>query len=402
MILQPKGKLNMNKRILITGGSHAEIPLIESAHLLNQFVITTGNNRNGLGHKLADKYIPGDFSDKNFVLELAKKENVDAIISGCNDFAYISTAFACEKLGFKGHDSYKTSLIIHHKDSFRLLLSDLNIKTPRILKCRCNADISKACNMIGFPIVIKPADLTGGKGVQICNNEDEALSAYKQASEATREKYIIAEEYISGTNHGTSVLLKNKKIVAYIIDNEKYYENKYLVSGAYYPSTVAECTRNQLFSDIEKIAHALDLCDGLFHAQFIVMQDLQPVIIDPCRRAPGDLYILFAKYATSIDFPMLILKSEEGIEIPSHYNIECHNVARMCIMTDHNGIYKDLQISRNISTHIKDKLIWGFPGEKIENYKTYKSGIIFLECDNFAGIHECAENFHNNVQILTF
>ena len=80
----------MNKRILITGGSHAEIPLIESAHLLNQFVITTGNNRNGLGHKLADKYIPGDFSDKNFVLELAKKENVDAIISGCNDFAYIS------------------------------------------------------------------------------------------------------------------------------------------------------------------------------------------------------------------------------------------------------------------------------------------------------------------------
>ena len=62
------------KKILITGGSHAEVPLIKEARRENYYVITTGNNTAGMGHALADKYVPGDFSDKEFVYRLARKE----------------------------------------------------------------------------------------------------------------------------------------------------------------------------------------------------------------------------------------------------------------------------------------------------------------------------------------
>ena len=47
--------------ILITGGSHSELPLIESLHNLGFYVISTGNNIDGLGHQAADIYIKGDF-----------------------------------------------------------------------------------------------------------------------------------------------------------------------------------------------------------------------------------------------------------------------------------------------------------------------------------------------------
>lgn len=106
------------KKLLITGGSHSEYPVIEAAKNIGWYVISTGNDEGSLGHIIADKYVKGDFSDKEWVYNLAKEEKVDAIISGANDFAYLSTAYACEKLGLPGHDTLETAKSIHIKNKF--------------------------------------------------------------------------------------------------------------------------------------------------------------------------------------------------------------------------------------------------------------------------------------------
>ncbi|MCM1299850.1 MAG: ATP-grasp domain-containing protein, partial [[Eubacterium] siraeum] len=169
------------KKALITGGSHSELPLIESAKALGFYVVTTGANSEGLGHKAADKYVCGDFSDKEFVTALAEKEQVCAIISGCNDFAYLSAAYACEKLGLSGHDSFKTSQLIHSKDKFREYTRSLGISTPRSVSCKTLDEVKAACGELGFPLVIKPVDLTGGKGVVICRSAEEAAKSAEKA-----------------------------------------------------------------------------------------------------------------------------------------------------------------------------------------------------------------------------
>ena len=70
------------KKLLITGGSHSEYPVIEAAKNIGWYVISTGNDEGSLGHIIADKYVKGDFSDKEWVYNLAKEEKVDAIIFG--------------------------------------------------------------------------------------------------------------------------------------------------------------------------------------------------------------------------------------------------------------------------------------------------------------------------------
>lgn len=387
------------KRVLITGGSHAELPLIRAAKAKGMYVITTGNNKDGLGHREADKYVCGDFSDKEFVYELACAEKVDAIISGCNDFAYLSTAYACEKLGLPGHDSYETACIIHHKDSFRAFTASLGIRTPKAIKC-CNKDeLIAAYNELGAPVVVKPVDLTGGKGVKVCYSEKEVLSAYEDACAVTREAYVILEEYIVGTNHGTSVVLKNGRVVGGICDNELYYLNKYLVSGACFPSSIPLCTMTELYRDIEKIAQALDLKDGIFHTQFMVEKGDKPVIIDPCRRAPGDLYILFAKFSTGIDFPQIFVDSECGAGVADAYPVHYRNIARVCVMTDKNGRFGGIEIPKVIEDHIIHSLIWAQDNEEIDDFYKYKAGILFLEYDSFEELYECFNNFHDHVTI---
>ncbi len=367
------------KRVLVTGGSHAELPLIRVLKEEGWYVITTGTNEDGLGHKAADEYIRGDFSDREFVLALAKEKEADAMVSGCNDFAYLSTAYACEKLGLPGHDSYDTALIVHHKNEFRKLTKRLGIRTPWFSKCRTEKELEAALAEMSFPVVIKPVDLTGGKGVHICGSKNEAVSAFREAMGKTRESYVIAEEFIRGTNHGASFLLSGQKVVFSFFDNEQYFKNPYLVGGACTPSDVPQYAMQQLITDVEKTAGALMLTDGLFHVQFIMDEGKGPVMIDPCRRTPGDLYVLLVKYAAGVDYPAAIVHSETGDGPGIIPDVSLRPVARECIMADQPGQIREIRIRDNIKQFIVDRMIWGKEGDTVDDTMTYKAGILFLE-----------------------
>lgn len=385
------------KKLLLLGGGHAEIPLILAAQDLGYYVITTGNAREGLGHPYANKNVFEDFSDKEKMLKLAKSEGVDAVCSGCNDFALLSTAYVCEKLGLPGHDSFETSLQIHHKDKYRALAERLQIVTPKALKIYNEQDFENALLKLQYPIIIKPIDLTGGKGIHSANNAEEARIAYKDALARTRENHIVVEEFVTGSNHGFSAYLVNQKVVFYFADNEQYYLNKYMVSGANTPSTTSAKGLEQLVADSEKIAKELNLVDGILHIQYIEREDGTPVIIEICRRPPGDLYIKFVKYATGIDYPKFLVLAETGdehrkaiidahlieenaIELRRHGNQRESTPywLRHCVMADREGIVKNVEFSDSLQHNIIEKFMWFKPGEQITDKMYYKAGIVFL------------------------
>lgn len=384
------------KKLLLLGGGHAEIPLIQAAQELGYYVITTGNAREGLGHPYANKNVFADFSDKEAMLALAKSEAVDAVCSGCNDFALLSTAYVCEKLGLPGHDSFETSLQIHHKDKYRALATRLGIETPKAISVYNEDGFEDALKNLRFPIIVKPVDLTGGKGILRANNREEALVAFKNATSRTRESHIVVEEFVTGTNHGFSAYLVNQKVAFYFADNEQYYLNKYMVSGANTPSTTSAKGLAQLVTDSEKIAKELNLVDGILHIQYIERDDGTPVIIEICRRPPGDLYIKFVKYATGIDYPKFLMFAETGDERrkeicntqfieESAAEIRRHNRhehsphwLRHCVMADREGIVKDVEFSDAIQRNIIEKFMWFKPGEQITDKMYYKAGIVFL------------------------
>lgn len=381
------------KKLLITGGSHSETPVIEAAQSLGWYVISTGNDEGAKGHLMADKYIKGDFSDKEFVYQLAKKENVSAIISGANDFAYLSAAYACDKLGLPGHDSFETARTIHIKNKFREMQKEIGIITPTIVKCKTVAECREGVKKIGFPLLVKPVDLTGGKGVKTCIELNETIQAFEDAMSITREDYVILEQYVHGSAHGITTLLKDKKVVYSMIDNEQYGLNKYLVMGACSPSDVPQHVEYSLIRDIEKIAEHCDLVDGLFHTQFILNDDDYPVMIDPCRRIPGDLYVLLAKYVTNVDYPLEIVKAECGEELQDKYIVSRNFIARECIMTSKKGTIKDVHIEKELEQYIIYAHMGENKGIKIEQPMKHKAGILIMQFSSYQQMMDILRRF---------
>ena len=406
------------KRLLLLGGSHAEIPLIKAAQEMGWYVITTGNNREGLGHPYADKTVFADFSNKETMLELARSEGVQAVCSGCNDFALLSTVYVCEKLGLPGHDSFETSLQIHHKDKYRALATRLGIPTPRAITVPVHradagdaesdsASFDEAVAPLAYPVIVKPVDLTGGKGIHRAANIEEARDAYRDACSRTRENHVVVEEFVVGTNHGFSAMLVKGKVAFAFSDNEQYFVNKYLVSGANTPSTTASTGLAKLREYSERIARELKLVDGILHIQYIEREDGTPVIIEICRRPPGDLYIKFVKYATGIDYPKFIVKAETGEDISGIADVPTQGFwLRHCIMAGpeikNGSIVNAVEFAPEIQDNIVEKFLWYKSGEVISDNLTYKAGIVFFKFATLAEMQDKTARMPELAKIAIF
>ena len=385
---------------MILGGGHAEIPLIEAAKDYGYYVITTGNHKEGLGHPMADKFILGDFSNKELMLDIARKEHISAICSGCNDFALLSTAYVAEQLGIKGHDSYDTSIILHHKNCYRDFAQANSIPTPKAIKCFKSEEIETICHQFKFPVMVKPIDLTGGKGVQRCETVEEVQKAFEEAITLTRMKYILIEEFVEGSNHGFSALIQDKKVRFYFADNEQYYSNKYMVGGASTPTAVPKSAVDKLIQYSELMAEKLQLVDGILHIQFILNQENEPIIIEVCRRAPGDLYVRFVELATGFNYSGAIVACEAGLPRIQYDFISPKDYwIRHCIMSNQEGIFKEIKYEESIKPYLVEKMIWAKEGEMIQNKLTYKAGIVFLKCATKEEQEEILKNINRKIRI---
>ncbi len=376
------------KKILIGGGSYMDIPLIINAKKLGFYVITTGFRETDLGHKYSDEYVKLDYSKKEDMLKLAERLKIDFICPCANDFSALSCSYVAEKLGLPGHDPYHITELIHNKNEFEKLSKKLKINRPESESFDNKKEAEEFIYSIGLPVIVKPVDLSTGRGISKINKEDQINYALEKAFSVSKKKKIIIEKFIQGTNHGFSAIIKNKKVVFFFCDDEHYFLNKYMVSGTSTPSSVPKDVQILVSKQVEKIASELNLKDGIFHLQFILKNNT-PYIIDICRRAPGDLYIDFVKYATKIDFPFYILNSFIGEEIKGLKQVSPHGFfTRHCIMSRSDGILKEIHFNKHIKNNIINKLILYKKGDRIQNHLMTRLGIVFLKYSSLKEMKE--------------
>lgn len=375
----------MQKKLLILNGSHSDIPLIEAGKELGYHVITTGNLPKLVGHAYGDEYHMANFSDKEEILSLATSLKIDAICACANDFGALTAAYVAEKLGLGGHDPYETALILHHKDKFKAFSKVNHIQTPPAESFDDLQEALKASSQFEYPLIIKPIDLTGGKGVTKVLEPEFLEEALQKAFNLSRVKKVVVEKFLVGTYHSFSTFLVNKKVASYFSDNELSYLNPFLVSTSAGPATALADVEAILVSESEKIASLLNLVDGVFHIQYILSEG-RPYIIEITRRCSGDFYPLPVTHATGIPWAKWIVKAECGHDcqdFPVGVKQEGF-CGRHCIMGPKNGVVANVLISEEIKNNIYDSFLWWHEGDTIDNYLVDKLGVVFLKYDSMA------------------
>ena len=360
------------KKILILGGSHRDIPLIEASKELGYFVITLGDRSYYLGHNYSDKYYKVNFNDLIKVKEIIKSEGIDYLLPGSGEESYINTVQLAQELDIGNFDALETAKLVHNKWKFKEFCLKNSISTPNGFYYTDYLNL----NNIEFPITVKPTNFSGGRGVDIVDNLMDLKKSLLKAKEISDK--IFLEDYIDGELIAYSVVIKDRKIAYSFTGADGTYKNRYLITSAY-PIQLELVTKNKLQEDVEKLSKLLSLVDGMFHLQ-VIIRDRVPYIIDVTRRIPGDFYPYLMEYCDTIEYSKAVVKSYIGEPLDGELTVaeEKKFVIRHCVMSDKNGIFKEIQIDKSLKNNIIFRIDLKDKNTKITNFLTDQIAIIFI------------------------
>ena len=184
----------MHDRVLVLGCSHAEIPLIEQLKKMGYHVTTMGSHIDGLGHSVADQAIHADYSSVQNVHRAIEEFQFAHVVPGANDFGYFTGAQLAPVFGLTGYDPYYCAQSLLLKSNFRDTQSILGLKRPEFIEFDAGALPQLPDEF--FPVIVKPLDLSGGKGISVVGSINEFSTACAQAIGLGRTGKAIAEKYL--------------------------------------------------------------------------------------------------------------------------------------------------------------------------------------------------------------
>lgn len=389
------------KKALILNISHNDIGQIKALKNMGYYVVATGNNPQLVGKQFVDKHIIADYSNKNLIKEIAEREHVDAICSCCNDFGVITAAYVAEQLGLPGHDTYQNAITLHHKNLFKEFAEKNNVRSPKAKSFNNQETAKDYIRTINFfPLMVKPIDLTGGKGCSKVNGISDADEAIERAFAVSKSKNIVVEQFIEGSQHACCTFLINQKVRAVCTNNEYSFTNPYKVEIDTYPASDFESIRQYMISEIERIAGILHLNDGIFHVQYLLKNGV-PYIIEAMRRILGNLYMLPAQKLTGLDWDYWEARVHCGLgtdDFPNEIQYEGYWAYRT-LMGKKNGVIKDVHIADEAQQYMFEKLeMWRY-GDVIENYKNDQLGFYFFQFENREQMNEMMLKHYSDIYV---
>lgn len=366
------------KKILLLCGTHNDLGLIRSLRKLGVYLIQTGSIPNLVGEKFVDEYIQADYSDKELILQIAMEKQVDGICQCCNDYGVYTAAYVAEKLGFSGYDSQKTTLLLHNKEKFRALAQELSLPIPRFAPCT-SKEAAQNCDF-SYPLMVKPSDASAGNGVLKVEQDKDFLQAIQNAFDISRNKTILIEEYIEGTQHGFCTFLRNQKVVATCSNNEYSILNPYRVELDTFPASNIGLVKESLIQAVETIAQKLQLCDGIFHLQYI-MRENKAYIIEVMRRVLGNMYSVPANKLTNLDWDYWETRAKLGYSLekfPQHTEEEGF-FAYKAVLAPCNGVIDTMEIPVAYQPFLLDSFLLKGKGEEITRYDAQPVALLFFQ-----------------------
>ena len=183
------------KKILFLGGSKQQIPAIQYAKDNGYYSILCDYLSDNPGQFVADKFYCVSTTDMEAILKVAKENSIDGIVAYASDPAALTAAYVGNKLGLPSNP-YKSVEILSKKDLFREFLKEHNFNCPLAKSFKSYDEAVKNLDGFKLPIMIKPIDSSGSKGVSRIEYLDSFESAFNLAMDNSREKTVIVEEFI--------------------------------------------------------------------------------------------------------------------------------------------------------------------------------------------------------------
>ena len=373
------------RKILLLGGSAQQVVAIETAKRLGLYTVLCDYLPDNPGQYHADKFYLVSTTDKDAVLEVAQKECVEGILAYASDPAAPTAAYVAEIMDLPTNP-FKSVETLCNKDLFRRFLKENGFNTPRANGYSDLSELQDDINNFNFPIIIKPTDSSGSKGVTVLKDPAQLEKAAEFALKYSRGHRIIAEEYIEKKHPyliGGDIFVLDGEVVQWGLMNchRDQRVNPLVPVGKSYPPILDETDINSVKETIREIVKSLDIRFGPMNVELIVDAQERVFPIDIGPRSGGNMIPDLLGMIFKCDVVEMTIKAAMGENAACEKGQPELFYATLNLHSDKDGIYEGISLSEQIKRYIIRKDIYKKKGDVIRRFSNASDaiGIVFFK-----------------------
>jgi len=303
------------KKVLLLGGSHFQVPSVKAARDMGYHVITCDYLPDNPGHKFAHEYHNVSTTDKDAVLRLSESLKIDGIVCYASDPAATTAAYVAEKMGLPGNP-YESVEILAYKDKFRDFLTKNGFRVPRAKGYPSYEEAREDAESFVFPVMVKPVDSSGSKGVSKISSPEDLKPAIDYALGFSRSKRIIMEEFVEkyGYQIAGDGFSWNGNLVFRCFANEHFNSegNPFVPIGESWPYNLPKRVHDKVHSEIQRLLTLLKMKHCAYNFDIRVDRDENPILMEIGPRNGGNMIPQVTRYATGVDMVEYTIKAAMG------------------------------------------------------------------------------------------
>lgn len=379
------------KKLMLLGGIRYLLPVIEIAHNHGIYVITVDYLPNNIAHKYSDEYHNVSIIDKDAVLNLAQELQIDGILSFAVDPGVLTAAYVAEQMRLPFTCSYEAACILQDKALFRQFLHENGFNVPNARGYVSFDEVKRDFDSYDWPIIVKPVDSAGSKGVSKVDKKELIHDAIEVAIRSSHCGRFIVEDFLDLQGYQSSAdcfSVDGKLVYADYSDQlfDKDADNPYTPSIEIWPSSMPNVHQDYLASEIQRLLKLLHCGTGLYNIESRVCKNGKPYIMEVSPRAGGNRIAELQRIGTGIDLIEAEVCKAVGEKVQTimmpHYDGVYVN---FIVHSNQDGFFERIILDEDFyKKHVIEADIRVNQGDQVEAFRGANNsfGTLFLRFDS--------------------
>lgn len=396
----------MKKRIMLLGGNYFQMTATKAARDLGHHVISVDYLPDNPAHAIADEYHNVSTIDPQAVLALAKRLHIDGIASYASDVSAPTAAYVARQMGLPTNP-YESVRLLTRKDLFRAFLAQHGFNHPRSAHFSNAADAQDFFDTIDKPVMVKPVDASGSKGVSKITGRHELDSAFSAALAKSRAKIVILEEFIERDGYqvaGDGFLVDGRLVFTGLM-NEHFdrLSNPLVPIGESYPAVLPEALKAKARGEIQRALSLLGMKIGAINLDFIVNAAGEVYILEIGPRNGGNLIPDTLKYGCGVDLARCTIQSALGLDVDLSESVPATamTVASYIVHSGQDGRFRSLAVDQALQPGVLRSRLFVKPGDSVQRFDHAGLGIgaMIIRFQNEAEMLERMDHMERFIQV---
>lgn len=397
----------MAKKLMLLGGIRYLLPVIKAAHEQGYYVITADYLPGNIAHKYSDEYVNVSIIDKEAVLKAAQEKHIDGIMSFGVDPGVVSAAYVQAKMGLPVFGPYESVCILQNKDRFRAFLTENGFNVPKARSYSDLAEVAKDAEGFEYPVIVKPTDSAGSKGVSRVDGPEALLAAAGYAMDKSLSGKIIIEDFIEkqGCSSDTDSYSENGNL-KFVSFNAQHFDlkaaNPYTPAAYSWPSTFTAEQENYLTSEIQRLIGLLQMKTNIYNIETRIGTNGKPYIMELTPRGGGNRLCEMLRFATGTDLITPMTRYIVGDSVPAvEQKPYLGHWAEVILHAEKDGRFEGIEIAAGFKGEVVEEDLWVEKGEEVHSFMGANDaiGTLVLKFDTKNEMTDTIENIHSWVGI---